>query len=234
MNRERWKRWLAVVLFATAMAWVEAAVVFYLRLIAGHMDPYQARPLPEIPGLQLTEVFREAATMMMLACVGWIAGKTWRGRLAYLLIAFGTWDIFYYVFLKVLTGWPRTLLDWDILFLIPLPWWGPVLTPTAVAALMVLFGTLCTSDERPLWPSRRSIGLSILGVGLLLWAFMFDPIRLLCRGADFATIRDWLPKSFPWGLFSIGLGLASVPSFELALQLIARSGLTNNSREKIT
>jgi len=197
--------------------------------------PLSTPSLPDIPGLQRTEVFREAATMIMLACVGWIAGKTWRGRLAYLLIAFGVWDIFYYVFLKVLTGWPRTVLDWDILFLIPLPWWGPVVTPTSVAALMVLFGTLCTSDERPLWPSRRSIRLSICGVGLLLWAFMFDAVKLLCRGANFVTIRDWLPKSFPWALFSIGLALAAVPSFDLTLQLIARSGLTNrDSRERIT
>ena len=234
MNRERWKRWLAVVLFATAMAWVEAAVVFYLRLIAGHMDPYQAKPVPEIPGLQRAEMLREAATMIMLGCIGWIAGRAWRTRLAYLLIAFGVWDIFYYVFLKVSTGWPRTLLDWDILFLIPLPWWGPVLTPMSVAALMVLFGTLCTSDEQPLWPSRRSIRVSICGIGLLLWAFMFDAVTLLCRGADFITIRDWLPKSFPWGLFSVGLALAAVPMFELILQSIAHSGLTNTTQGRIT
>ena len=222
---------MAVVLFAVAMAWVEAAVVFYLRLITGHMDPYQPRPVPDIPGLQRAEMLREAATMIMLGCVGWISGKVWRTRVAYLLIAFGVWDIFYYVFLKVLTGWPRTLLDWDILFLIPLPWWGPVLTPMSVAALMVLFGTLCTGDEPPLWPSRRSLRLSICGIGLLLAAFMFDAIGLLCRGADFVVIRDWLPKSFPWFLFSIGLALAAVPSFDLALQFIARSGLTDRTGE---
>ena len=222
-----------MVLFAVAMAWVEAAVVFYLRLIAGHMDPYQPRPVPEVPGLARTEVLREAATMMMLACVGWIAGKTWKGRFAYLLIAFGVWDIFYYVFLKILTGWPRTLLDWDILFLIPLPWWGPVVTPMSVAALMVLFGTLCTSEQEPLWPSRRSLRLSVCGIGLLLCAFMFDAIRLICRRADLATIRDWLPKSFPWALFSVGLALVAVPTFDLTLQLLARSELktTNQGTE---
>src|SRR5207248_9004452 len=141
-------------------------------------------PLPAIPGLQRTEALREAATMMMLACVGWIAGKTWRGRLAYLLIAFGVWDIFYYVFLKVLTGWPRTLLDWDILFLIPLPWWGPVLTPMSVAGLMVLFGTLSVQQEPALWPNRRSVWLASAGIVLLLWAFMFHAVGLIWSGAN--------------------------------------------------
>src|SRR4051812_31183181 len=189
MNKERWKRWLAVVLFAIAMAWVEAAVVFYLRVIAGHMDPYQSRPVPDIPGLARAEVLREAATMIMLGCVGWIAGKTWRTRVAYLLIAFGVWDIFYYVFLKVLTGWPRTLLDWDILFLIPLPWWGPVTTPMLVAGLMILFGTLSLRRDPPLWPGRRSIAISATGIALLLWTFMYDAVALVWHGANYAAIR---------------------------------------------
>src|SRR5262245_50564376 len=119
------KRWWAVVTYAIAMAWVEAAVVLYLRTLVNRIEPYQQKPLPNMPGLIAPEIIREAATIVMLTAVGWLAGRSWRGRFGYLLIAFGVWDIFYYVFLKILTGWPRTLLDWDVLFLIPLPWWGP-------------------------------------------------------------------------------------------------------------
>src|SRR6266850_1368802 len=113
MKSEGMQRWCAVAIFAIAMAWVEAAVVLYLRTLVNRIDPYQPRPMPEMPGLVGAEIAREAATMVMLACIGWLAGRTLRSRFGYLLIAFGVWDIFYYVFLKMLTGWPHGLLDWD-------------------------------------------------------------------------------------------------------------------------
>jgi hypothetical protein len=117
-----WSRWSVVVVFAVAMAWVEAAVVLYLRTLANRLDPYQ--PIPAAIGHRpgQAELVREAATLVMLAAVGWLAGRTWRSRVGYACAAFGVWDIGYYVFLVPLTGWPHSLLDWDILFLIPLPW----------------------------------------------------------------------------------------------------------------
>ena len=42
----------------------------------------------------------------MLLTVGMLAGRTWQTRLGYSAIAFGVWDIFYYVFLKVIYDWP--------------------------------------------------------------------------------------------------------------------------------
>ena len=80
-------------------------------------------------------------------------GATGARGCAYSLIAFGVWDIFYYVFLAVIAGWPQSLLDWDVLFLIPLPWWGPVIAPVIIAALMVVGGTLVTQfGEARFWP----------------------------------------------------------------------------------
>src|SRR6266540_1590340 len=113
------KRWLMVAWYAVAMAWVEAAVVFYLRTLVNRIDPYQATPLPLAAGLSQAELVREFATLVMLFAVGWLAGATWSSRLGYSTIAFGIWDIFYYVFLRVMTGWPKSLFDWDILFLLP-------------------------------------------------------------------------------------------------------------------
>ena len=91
--------------------------------------------LPPMNGvLGDVELWREASTLVMIATVGLLAGRTWRRRAGYGAIAFGTWDIFYYVFLHFISGWPRTFLDWDILFLLPLPWWGPVLAPCKYCA----------------------------------------------------------------------------------------------------
>ena len=123
------RRWGTVVIFAMAMAWVEAAVVFYLRSMMHRLDPYQSDPLPVLGGFGPVELPREFATLVMLLAVGALAGRTWRARWGYAAIAFGAWDIFYYVFLKIMCGWPHSLLDWDVLFLLPLPWWGPVLAP---------------------------------------------------------------------------------------------------------
>ena len=93
-------RWWLVVVFAIGMAWVEAASVYYLRVMVDRLDPYQANPLPMSGVLEQVELVREAATLVMLLTVGMLAGRTWRTRLGYTAIAFGVWDIFYYVFLK--------------------------------------------------------------------------------------------------------------------------------------
>ena len=99
-------RWLLVVVFAIGMAWVEAASVYYLRVTVDRLDPYQANPLPMSGILEQVELVREAATLVMLLTVGMLAGRTGRTRLGYTAIAFGVWDIAYYVFLRVMSGWP--------------------------------------------------------------------------------------------------------------------------------
>src|SRR5262245_10234858 len=92
--------WWLVVVFAIGMAWVEAATVYYLRVMVDRVNPYQADPLPVRGVLGQVELVREAATLVMLLTIGMLTGRTWRTRLAYGAIAFGVWDIFYYVFLK--------------------------------------------------------------------------------------------------------------------------------------
>ena len=75
--RER-ARWLLVVVFAVGMAWVEAATVYYLRVMVDRIEPYQANPLPMHGVLGQVELVREAATLVMLLTVGMLAGRTWR------------------------------------------------------------------------------------------------------------------------------------------------------------
>ena len=213
-------RWWTVVVFAAAMAWVESAVVYYLRTHLDRIEPYQPNPLPLIGGLGPVELGRELATMIMLFAVGALAGRTWRARIGYMVVAFGVWDIFYYVFLKLMCGWPHTLLDWDILFLLPLPWWGPVLAPMLIALLMIFWGTLASQFERSHPPTLSNWGvwvLNFIGVALALYVFMADAIRISGDGA--VALRSLLPTHFNWPLFLVALALMAVPAVKLAREL---------------
>jgi hypothetical protein len=217
MNQKQ--RWSMVVLFAAAMAWVESAVVLYLRVLADRVQPYQANPLPQSVGLGQAELVRELSTLVMLFTVGWLAGRNGRSRLAYFTLAFGVWDIFYYLFLIPLTGWPRSLLDWDILFLLPLPWWGPVIAPVSIAALMVVGGTLVSQFDQPtraVWPGKKALLAGFVGAGMALYTFMADAMRALGQGAQ--AVRHVLPTAFDWPLFVAGLALMTLPVIDVAWQ----------------
>jgi len=232
--RER-TRWLIVFIFATAMAWMESATVVYLRTLVGRIDPHQANPLPVSVGLGQTEIIREAATLIMLLTVGLLAGHTWRSRVGYTLIAFGVWDIFYYVFLAVISGWPRSVMDWDVLFLIPLPWWGPVIAPVLIATLMVIGGTLVSRFDqpaRPIWPARWTWLFNLSGVVLALYAFMADAIRAAGGGAE--AVRKLLPTSFNWPLFIIALALMAVPILDVSRKIWGRGVNESTTKKRIT
>src|SRR6266571_5084526 len=217
------RRWLVVALYAVAMAWVEAAAVYYLRSLIDRINPYQPYPLPMAGGFGEAELIREIATLIMLFTVGWLAGATWRARFGYSVVAFGVWDIFYYVFLRAMTGWPKSLLDWDILFLIPLPWWGPVWAPTSIALLMILWGTFITQFERfPATLGSKSLASAGLGVALALFVFMADALRTADQGTE--ALRTMLPGWFNWPLFSVALALMALPLATVARQQLRARG----------
>lgn len=222
-------RWWTVVSFAIAMAWVEAAAVYYLRTHIDRIVPYQPTPLPELGGFAPVEIVRELATLLMLFSIGVLAGRTWRTRAGYMLIAFGVWDIFYYVFLRLICGWPKSLLDWDVLFLIPLPWWGPVLAPVLISALMILWGTFATQFERPVRSLAQNFKiwtLNFFGVALALYVFMADALQAVAGGA--MDLRQLLPTAFNWPLFVIALGLMAAPVVENCRWLCCRKTLGTN------
>jgi hypothetical protein len=210
-------RWLLVVAFAIGMAWVEAASVYYIRALTDRIEPYQADPLPIRGVLGQVEVVREAATLVMLLTLGMLAGRTWSRRLGYTAIAFGVWDIFYYVFLRMISGWPRSLFDWDILFLLPLPWWGPVLAPVCIALLMIVWGTFATqfTDPGPASSVTWTVwGVTVFGVALALCVFMADSLRTVHQGLD--ATRQVLPARFHWPVFCMALTLMTAPLAQIA------------------
>jgi hypothetical protein len=226
-------RWAIVMAFAIAMAWVEAASVFYIRALVDRIEPYQADPLP-MNAVGNVELWREAATLVMIAALGALAGRTWRRRAGYAALAFGAWDIFYYVFLRLISGWPRTLLDWDILFLLPLPWWGPVLAPVSIALVMILWGTLATqsgdgadnTDNTP-W-ARWAWALACVGTVLALAVFMIDTWRALLDGRD--AVLQVLPTTFNWPLFWVALLLMASPALHQVAFLPAKKSMNSLGR----
>ncbi len=197
------KRSVVVVILAIAFGYIEAAVVAYLRAIF-HPDGFDFPLAAGIfgdssRGLLLTEVGREATTIVLIFTAAFLAGHNRRQRLAYFLIIFAVWDIFYYVWLRVLIGWPVSVLDWDILFLIPLAWAGPVIAPVVVSAVMLLFAGIILyldSSGRPVkaglwgWPGFCLAGAVVVVSFGIAGLHIFEP--------DFA-------EYFSWPLFTAGL-----------------------------
>jgi hypothetical protein len=193
--------WLTI--FAAAMAYVESAVVVYLR--AMYYPQGFDFPLVSIPPAMLViEMGREIATLTMLLGVAVLAGKDRWDRLLAFCVAFGIWDVFYYVWLWVFLRWPPSLLTWDILFLIPVPWIGPVLAPVVVSVVLVVGGVLLMSRRErgePIAFSAPLVMMCLTGAALALASFMLD----------FQTVlRQQEPPPFRWGLFGAGVALAVV------------------------
>jgi hypothetical protein len=219
LMRTHWRRAAAgLIFFGISFGYVEAAVVVYLRTIyepvrqqvrperpAGDLFPLitTAQLLavaPEKVGLVTVEVAREAATMLMLASVAMSVTGDRRLWLPAFAVAFGTWDLFFYAFLKLLIGWPASLLTWDILFLIPVPWAAPVLAP-AIVSVSIIGGGLAALRKAVRMHALHWAGLTF-GSLLILLSFMWDFPN---------TVAGGLPHPFAWPLFGAGelLGLGA-------------------------
>jgi len=191
------KNMLLVAIFAVAMGWLEAVVVVYMRLLF-YPEGFDF-PLKMIPwNIGVLELLREVATLAMLVIVGMLAGRKPLEKFAYLLMAFGIWDIIYYLGLRLSLGWPVSLLSWDLLFLIPLPWVGPVLAPVLVAVAMILAAVLIILQEdrkRPLNPIPLFWALEIAFGLTIILSFILD-YRM--------AFADGPPNRYRWGLFLVG------------------------------
>jgi len=195
-----------IVLFGVAMGFLEAAVVIYLRLLyyPGGFD----FPLVRLPDLVVViELGREAATIVMLWAVAALTGKTGVARFAWFAILFGIWDLVYYLALKLVLGWPASLLTWDVLFLIPFVWTGPVLAPVLISIGLIGAGTTLLRFEamgRPIpLTSLDWTGLG-LSFALLLASFGTNHQRVVGGG---------IPDRFSWEMFAGGCAVATLVAF---------------------
>jgi len=200
-----WATAVAVLAYGVAMGYLEAAVVVYLRAALG-LGPAGVA-LTHDPAAFGTygavEVARELATLVMIAAVGWLAGRGGLERLAWAAVAFGAWDIVYYLGLRLVTGWPPSLNAWDILFLVPVPWVGPVWAPIVLSAALVSFGLAAARRVRADQPIRvgpvRAIA-ALVSAGLIIGSFLVDADRL--RAGD-------VPTWSGWPLFGVGMLLGT-------------------------
>jgi hypothetical protein len=199
--------WL--IIFAVAMAYVESAVVVYLRTIyypQGFAFPLVLLP----PGMVAIEMGREVATLVMLLGVAMLAGADRRDRILVFCVGFGVWDIAYYIWLWLFLRWPPSLFTWDVLFLIPVPWIGPVVAPVVVSVVLVVGALLLLRKRAGGEPIDFPLSLRILalaGGALVLGSFMLD---------FQVVLRQMEPPPFRWGLFGTGVALA-VAALVLAL-----------------
>jgi len=199
-------RILIIILFSVAMAYLESAIVVYLRELY-YPDGFSF-PLKLIPGkILIIELGRELATIVMLFSVAMIAGNLLIERISYFLFAFGVWDIFYYLWLKIFINWPESLLTNDLLFLIPVPWISPVLAPVIVSVVFITFSVLALKNAdagRKVKLNFLSLILIASGVLLILISFMWDYENRL---------NSVSPVEFMWGVFIVGLVLMSAGLF---------------------
>ncbi|MBL7937840.1 MAG: hypothetical protein JNL43_00655 [Flavobacteriales bacterium] len=214
--------WMSV--FFMAMAFLESAVVVYLRALY-YPEGFDFPLVPMSATLVTTEVWREAATLIMLLVPGALVARSALERFAWFCFGFGVWDIFYYVWLKVLLDWPSSLASRDLLFLIPVPWVGPVWAPCVVSlgliglAVVLLYGR----SKRPSGlVDKWSWALFIIGALVIILSFTLDPLMSSfgvqglvdptlmeeSRSAALVNGRDYIPERFPWALFALGCVVA--------------------------
>lgn len=200
-----------VTLFSIAMGYLETAVVVYLRAIYyphGFDFPLTNMDIQ----ISITELGREAATIIMLAGIGIIAGKNSTQRFAWFLYSFAIWDIFYYVFLKLLLDWPASLLTWDILFLIPLPWVGPVICPCIISLSMIHLaaGLIYFNEKDPsVRINRKEWLLFISGSVIVIFSFILDCYKCIhvYKGEPLDALAQYVPARFDWWIFWAGEAL---------------------------
>ncbi len=204
-TKQMLQRLLLAVAFSMAFGYIESAVVVYLRALFhpdGFTFPMQVFAVTAAgKRLLLTEIGREGATLVLILTAALLFGKTRREQAAYGLIIFAVWDIFYYVWLKVLLNWPASLWDWDILFLIPIVWAAPVLYPVLVSVAMFAFAVVIlyrSAHGRPLAVTYGD------GAGWLV--SMVVIVVSFCLGGTHATEPDYA-EYFSWPLFAVGFGI---------------------------
>lgn len=204
---------VTVIAFALAMAYLESAVVVYLQtaLVSQVGAIFPLRPASEAGDLIAIEAGREAATLVMIAALGILAGRGRLERFAWAAVVFGAWDIAYYAWLWVFSGWPPSLGTTDLLFLLPLPWVGPVWSPVAVSAALILVGLAAARHLRSggeLALANRHWAAALAGGLLVILSYTLDSGRLFEGGA---------PGPYPWPVFVAGMLIALAGAADVLL-----------------
>jgi hypothetical protein len=211
--RLHWRRISLLTLFALAMGLLEAAVVVYLRLLY-YPEGFDF-PVVLVPTVvAVVEIVREAATLAMLWAAAMLGGRRGFDRFSVFAYLFGAWDIVYYAALWLFLGWPESLLQWDLLFLIPVPWLAPVLFPILISCcLIALFfvNELLEAGRKrlrlslPEWLTASAGGLLVVVAFCWNWR---------------VVIESRVPDGFPVALFAFGFLMGALPFARAVLRSV--------------
>ncbi|MGB9664509.1 MAG: hypothetical protein ACPL25_06285 [Ignavibacteria bacterium] len=225
------KRFIPATIFGISFGFLEAIVVVYLRALY-YPNGFKF-PLTFLdPQMLKVEIMREFCTIVMLATAGWILGKSKGERFSFFIFLFGVWDIFYYVALKLFLNWPQSILEWDVLFLIPITWIGPVLAPVICSLGMILIALIYVYLSEKNFQIKFSliqISLITFGVLIVIYTFICDYLNLFNEHNFWAelpniteskkfwdVIQNYVPHKFNWLLFFTGcllIGINYIYSF---------------------
>lgn len=207
------KTFITVTIFSVAMGFMESAVVVYLRELY-YPSGFQFPAVPMSRVVLLTELWRETATITMLVCIGIMAGGNFARRFAFFLQSFAVWDLSYYLFLKVILDWPESLFTWDLLFLIPVPWTGPVLAPCLISLSMILFAVIILKlegDNYKIYFILLDWLMLVLSGIIFIGSFTADYFsRIIAADGSFTLsqlyggVMQFIPESYNWWLFAAG------------------------------
>jgi hypothetical protein len=228
---------LLLFFFAIAMGFLEGIVVVYMRQLY-YPDGFDF-PLTFLsPAMLKVEWLREIATVVMLVTIAWLAGRYFIQRLSYFLFTFAVWDIFYYIALKLILDWPSSWLTWDILFLIPITWLGPVLAPVICSLTMIAMAVLYTFlpvKGHPVIIRPLDWILVLSGSALIFFTFISDYLNLILRNgritdADSPEVKEQLwkaitsfvPDHYNWLLFFAGELMIIVSVFLVVKKSISK------------
>jgi len=187
--------WLLV--WGIAFAYIEASVVVYLRELY-YPEGFAFPVVIADTRLIVVELFRELATLVIMWATVQLSYQRLQSQIAAYLVLFGIWDIFYYLFLKLVLEWPDAFDTWDILFLIPMPWVGPVWAPVVVSLGLIYAGAailLRNAGNIYMQFPRGFIWLELLAGAVIILSFLIP---------GYAVIEQSVPGSFPYYLFWSG------------------------------
>ena len=199
------KKILYLALWGITFGFIEAAIVIYLRELY-YPGGFSFPVVFADDTIATVEIIRELATLILIWATAALSYSSGRQRFAAFMILFGVWDIFYYIFLKLFLDWPASFFTWDILFLIPVPWVGPVLAPVIVSMIMITFALLTVySKEKGYIIEANRIDFLFLSLAciIIFISFIWDFPRIIAHE---------MPSSFHWELFSVG-GLYGISGF---------------------
>jgi len=221
MNNKNHNILLWLTLFAISMGIFEGAVVVYLRALyypSGFEFPLAIMDI----NIAVTELIREFASLIMLLSVAVIAGKNFSQRFAWFIYSFAVWDIVYYIFLYFILGWPESLFTWDILFLLPITWTGPVISPLIISGLMILLALIIykhnIKTDYTFKLIKKDWAILISGSVIVFISFTWDYCRFLVRNFSNTELKlksfsnklfdlsvQYIPERFPWVIFLTGV-----------------------------